>query len=153
MTDTYFKCKPNYIFYNKKENYSGQFINFPEVYGENTNIQTYSDNGYAPLFIDEKFTNFLGYVTYTDNTIIPKDLNINPVFYSHNTVYNFYLSTGVINTIGSGINDIDLEGWWTKPSTYTIIGGTGKFLHTRGEIVVEIDEVKDIIKWAIYLIE
>ena len=138
------------VFWNDKSSFRGKFTDLDKSYGDIPDqVNGYVDNGIAPFFSDKELKNLAGFVTYVDNvlqtTVIPNGNKITSLSCS----YNFNLPTGIINTIGSSVDQVDIDGYFLNKVLLNIVGGSGIGFNTTGNIIVDVVDNK--YKWSVYL--
>lgn len=126
--------KADFIFFQDDSHFTSKFIDLPESFGLNgDNISAYLENGISLIFSNGDYITLAGFINYIDNNILNPSIPMS----STSSSLSFNLPEGIINVIGSVVNDTDAEGFWTKPTVHTIIGGAGNFLGKTGYAVVE----------------
>ena len=125
----------------------------------NTKITAgYIEVGTSLFYKDVELKELAGFINFTDNVLTSTLLNDTPS-YIFNMTYDFNLPDGIIQTIGSGSETVEIFdkiGNWANPILFTIIGGVGAYFGKKGWILREIDEAKDrpikiLNKWYVFL--
>jgi len=135
--------------------YSGSFNYATDPYSDlpdtdpNTAVKkVYTDSGIAQLFDSPDLINLVGQYMYTENYANVK-LNDQPDVAVINGQYSFFFPDGsIIYTIGANFNLSNDRGY-PKPGTqlfYTIIGGAGKYLNAKGNILFEVTGLNNLSK-------
>ena len=102
-------------------------------------VKTYTDNGIVQLFDSIELNNVVGQFMYTQNyaSVKLKDQVNVSIFNIQNS---FHFPNGSINTIGSVYGSFDPNGY-TLPNArwlVNIVGGTGDFFNSKGNVIVEL---------------
>jgi len=150
----------DYVFYSNQNDATGSFnyatdpyTGIPNISNEELkNMIVYTDNGFIPLYNDDKLTELAGLQTYVDNVIrikLPDESFIG----SLNAQYSFSFSNGVINTVFSALGATDDEGYplVNIPLVCNIIGGAGAFLNAKGIVVLDTIVFRGLSKVSIFL--